>query len=422
MWKGPREGRSSILTILDLRDGNYRLAVLNGWLVWLGDTFLNPNIVLTSFAAKLGAPGALIGLLPALLQAGGMIPQAFFSLLRGPLSPEDPPLPEGGRPKAFWGDPHGLGGLLPGPMATASLCRLPNGPSHQRPFHRGFQPSLLGGGGQDHTPGAPGPPLLRPQPGGGLLAFLAGFGVREILALPLPFPLPYALLFALGALAFGLGWYLFGLTEEPEEPPREERLSLSLPLQHGGFRRYLWVRVLLGLAAMAEPFYAVYAVRALGQGKELGVYLSLYALSFTLSNLLWAKLAKRGSKGVLQAGAFLAFLTPLLALFLPSHLFRLSLSPPRRLPGGLGACHHHLPFEPSSARRKGSLHWPRQHRGRGLCLLHGTGRLALRQLGVFHPFPPGRLLLRLGPLRGKKVTSGRVIPPQPGPRRSSKGL
>lgn len=53
--------------------------MVNGWLVWLGDTFLNPNIVLSGFAAKLGAPGALIGLLPALLQAGGMIPQAFLA-------------------------------------------------------------------------------------------------------------------------------------------------------------------------------------------------------------------------------------------------------------------------------------------------------------------------------------------------------
>ena len=79
MWKGPREGKSNILTILDLRERNYRLAVVNGWLVWLGDTFLNPNIVLSGFAAKLGAPGALIGLLPALLQAGGMIPQAFLA-------------------------------------------------------------------------------------------------------------------------------------------------------------------------------------------------------------------------------------------------------------------------------------------------------------------------------------------------------
>jgi hypothetical protein len=44
MWKGPREGKSSILTILDLRERNYRLTVVNGWLVWLGDTFLNPRM------------------------------------------------------------------------------------------------------------------------------------------------------------------------------------------------------------------------------------------------------------------------------------------------------------------------------------------------------------------------------------------
>jgi hypothetical protein len=54
--------------------------VVNGWLVWLGDTFLNPNIVLSGFTAKLGAPGALIGLLPALfyalaLYAGRKLPE-----------------------------------------------------------------------------------------------------------------------------------------------------------------------------------------------------------------------------------------------------------------------------------------------------------------------------------------------------------
>jgi len=137
-----------------------------------------------------------------------------------------------------------------------------------------------------------------------------------VLSLPLPFPLPYARLFALGALAYGLGWYLFGLTHEPEEAPKEARLGLRAPLLSPAFRRYLGVRLLLALAGLAEPFYAVYAVRALGRGKELGLYLSLYALAFTLSNLLWARMAARG---VLRAGAFLA----LLALFLPPGLFGL---------------------------------------------------------------------------------------------------
>lgn len=323
MWKGPREGRSSILTILDLRERNYRLAVLNGWLVWLGDTFLNPNIVLTSFAAKLGAPGALIGLLPALLQAGGMVPQAFLApyVARFPrkivLYRKVAALRLSGvilmaLATFFLGPwPHLLlAGFLAGLLLNALFTGVSSLPFWEvvakttpveRRAHLFSARNLIGG----------------------LLAFLAGFGVRGILALPLPFPLPYALLFALGALAFGTGWYLFGLTREPAEPPKEERISLRLPLEHQGFRRYLRVRVLLGLAGMAEPFYAVYAVRTLGQGQELGLYLSLYALSFTLSNLLWARLAERGSKGVLQAGAFLALLAPLLALLLPRHLFGL---------------------------------------------------------------------------------------------------
>ncbi|WP_114313672.1 MFS transporter [Thermus caldifontis] len=323
MWKGPREGSSNILTILDLRERNYRLAVLNGWLVWLGDTFLNPNIVLTSFAAKLGAPGALIGLLPALLQAGGMIPQAFLASyvarfpkkivlyrrvatlrLSGVLLMALSALFLGSWPELL------LVGFLAGLLLNALFTGVSSLPfwevvakttPWERRTHLFSARNLVGG----------------------LLAFLAGFLVREVLALPLTFPLPYALLFALGALAFGLGWYLFGLTEEPEEPPRFHRLDLRLPLRRVDFRRYLRVRVLLGLAAMAEPFYAVYAVRVLGQGKELGLYLSLYALSFTLSNLLWAKLGERSSKGVLQAGSFLALFPPLLALLLPPPFFGL---------------------------------------------------------------------------------------------------
>ncbi|APD09208.1 MULTISPECIES: MFS transporter [Thermus] len=323
MWKGPREGRRSILPILDLRERNYRLAVVNGWLVWLGDTFLNPNIVLSGFAAKLGAPGALIGLLPALLQAGGMVPQAF-------LAPYVARFPQkivlyrkvaalrllGVVLMAFsaflLGPWPGL--LFAGFLLGLLLNALFTGVS-SLPFWEVVAKTI--------------PPERRAalfsarNLVGGLLAFLAGFLVREILALPLPFPLPYALLFSLGALSFGLGWHLFGQVDEPVEAPRTARLDLKAPLLRPGFRRYLRVRVVLGLAGMAEPFYAVYAVRALGQGEELGLYLSLYALSFTLSNLLWARLAEKGSKGVLRAGAALGFLAPLLALLLPPPLFGL---------------------------------------------------------------------------------------------------
>ncbi|GAB5603010.1 MFS transporter [Thermus sp. FJN-A] len=323
MWKAPREGRRSILSILDLRERNYRLAVVNGWLVWLGDTFLNPNIVLAGFAARLGAPGALIGLLPALLQAGGMVPQAF-------LAPWVARLP---RKIVLYRRVAALrlsGVLL---MALSAFLFGPN-PSLLLPgFLLGLSLNALFTGVSSlpfwEVVAKTTPPERRASLFsarnlvGGLLAFLAGFWVREVLALPLPFPLPYALLFALGALAFGLGWYLFGLTEEPEEAPREARLDLKAPLRRPAFRRYLRVRLLLALAGLAEPFYAAYAVKALGQGEELGLYLSLYALAFTLSNLLWARMAERGSRGVLEAGAGLAALALGLALLLPPGLFGL---------------------------------------------------------------------------------------------------
>lgn len=322
MWKAPREGKSTILSILDLRERNYRLAVVNGWLVWLGDAFLNPNIVLSGFAARLGAPGALIGLLPALLQAGGMVPQAFLApwVARLPrkivLYRKVAALRLSGlvlmalSAFLFGQNPSLLLGFLLGLLLNAlftGVSGLPFWEVVAKTTPQGRRAALFSARN-----------LV-----GGLLAFLAGFLVRFLLALPLPFPLPYALLFALGALSYGVGWYLFGLTEEPEEAPKEARLDLRLPLKSAAFRRYLRVRLLLALAGLAEPFYAAYAVRALGQGKELGLYLSLYALAFTLSNLLWARMAERGSKGVLKAGAFLALLSPLLALLLPPGLFGL---------------------------------------------------------------------------------------------------
>ncbi|AFV77006.1 arabinose efflux permease family protein [Thermus oshimai JL-2] len=310
-----------MLTILDLRERNYRLAVVNGWLVWLGDTFLNPNIVLAGFAAKLGAPASLIGLLPALLQAGGMVPQAF-------LAPWVARLP---RKIVLYRKVAAL--RLLGVLLMA-LSAFLLGPWPHLLF-LGFLLGLLLNAlftGVSSLPFwevvAKTVPMSRRAAlfsarnlVGGLLAFLAGFLVRVILALPLPFPLPYALLFALGALAFGAGWYLFGLTEEPREEAPPQKVDLLAPWRDPAFRRYLRVRLLLGLGGMAEPFYAVFAVRRLGQGAELGLYLSLYALSFTLSNLLWARMAERGSKGVLQAGAFLAVATPLLPFLLPPSLF-----------------------------------------------------------------------------------------------------
>jgi hypothetical protein len=58
---------------------SYAAGVLNGWFCSMGDAFLNPGLVLTSFAAALAAPNWVIGLLPAIAVGGWLLPQIFVS-------------------------------------------------------------------------------------------------------------------------------------------------------------------------------------------------------------------------------------------------------------------------------------------------------------------------------------------------------
>lgn len=333
MWKGPSVGNISegINGIIEqvaprgaMRDRNYRLGLLNGFFVFLGDAFVNPSIVLASFAAKLGAANTVIGLMPALLQAGSMLPQAFLASyvsrlpvkvvlyrrmatfrLMGIAVMALSAFLFGSNPQLL------LAGFLVGLLLNALFTGISSIawwesaskviPSEQRPAFFGLR-NLIGG----------------------ILAFGAGFVVRWILGLDIAFPLPYAILFTLGAIGFGVGWYMYGLVNEPPDQGTPEKVRLLLPLKDFAFRRFLRVRLLFALASMVEPFYAAYAVRTLNQGSEIGLYLTLYALASVVSNLLWVRLAhKYGSRGLMVVGGGLAAITPLLALVIKPDLFGL---------------------------------------------------------------------------------------------------
>ena len=58
---------------------NYLYGVLNGWFASLGDGFFNQSIVLSSFAASLGASNILIGALPAITVGGWLLPQLLVA-------------------------------------------------------------------------------------------------------------------------------------------------------------------------------------------------------------------------------------------------------------------------------------------------------------------------------------------------------
>ena len=271
---------------------------------------MNPNIILASFAARLGASPVLIGLVPALPLAGGLLPQA---LLVGWVARHGRKLPLYRRASAFR-----FAGLLllvfgafflgawPGLLLGVFLAGLFLFALFTAVASLPYWEVLAKAVPREERPGL----FAAIYMGGGVLAFLAGFGVRALLGLDLPFPLGYALLFALGTLAYGAAWYVFGRVEEPEEEVAVGRTDLRLPLRRPGFRAYLTARLFLGLAGMVEPFYAAYAVRVLGKEAELGLYLALNALAFILSNALWSALARRGAKAVFLGGGVLVLATP----------------------------------------------------------------------------------------------------------------
>lgn len=263
---------------------------------------MNPNIILASFAARLGASPVLIGLVPALPLAGGLLPQA---LLVGWVARHGRKLPLYRRASAFR-----FAGLLllvfgafflgawPGLLLGVFLAGLFLFALFTAVASLPYWEVLAKAVPREERPGL----FAAIYMGGGVLAFLAGFGVRALLGLDLPFPLGYALLFALGTLAYGAAWYVFGRVEEPEEEVAVGRTDLRLPLRRPGFRAYLTARLFLGLAGMVEPFYAAYAVRVLGKEAELGLYLALNALAFILSNALWSALARRGRRPSFSEG------------------------------------------------------------------------------------------------------------------------
>ena len=248
---------------------NEWLGFLNGCGVSIGDGFMNVTVVMAGFAARLGAPNWVIGLLPAIAGGGWMLPQLLVAARVRPLAYKLPVY----RSAAFIRTAMYIVMVL----VTAFLAHQPA--LCLTLFILAMLVNALASG----VSGLPFlevvskvvPPETRPRffavrnLYGGLLAFAAGLVVRWILASPLAFPYNYAVIFALGTLGFTFGYWVFGQVQEPADTPqaaqgfRGEVRAIPETLQDPHFRSFLTVRLLLAAATMSEPFYAVYALREL---------------------------------------------------------------------------------------------------------------------------------------------------------------
>lgn len=306
---------------------NFLLGLGNGTLLTLADTLLVPGLVLAFFVAQLTDSLRLIGLVPAIGAAAWFLPQLVAaSLVRGRRT-------------------------LPGATAAAlvaagaigvltSLAFGDNALDGDR-FLRGFfvcYAIYAAAAGFAHIPTSEVISKAIPHDQGrlflrqralvsGLAAIVAGVVVRSVLRDDGPaFPRDFALLFLLAAVALATSAFLLGLMREPRRatvsrhPTVLEVLwGFSPALADPNFRRFLGFRLLFSLAAIADPFFVIYALRELAMPAAMvGVYLIGFALARFCATWIWSAVAARGGvKTVLQVAALVRLFAPLVALLLP---------------------------------------------------------------------------------------------------------
>ena len=308
-------------------DRNFTLGVLNGWFVFAGDGFMNASIVLSSFAAALGAPNVVIGLLPAIQTGGWMLPQILVaSRIRH--------VP---RKITVY---RGASGIRFASQLAIVLAILlfPNNPTLLLvTFLLALTASAIASG----VSGLPWlevaakvvPAKRRPaffairNLYGGLLALGSGFAVRALLGSSLVFPYDYAIIFAVATVALSSGWWIYGFIDEPPDDPPQPRARIAEELRaipetvtrNPDFAAFVLLRVTVSVAALSDPFFTVYALRQIGVSKaDVGTFVIVLGIVGPLSNAVWQRLAVRfGSRRTIRYALAFSILAPLTAILMP---------------------------------------------------------------------------------------------------------
>ena len=145
------------------------------------------------------------------------------------------------------------------------------------------------------------------------------------------FPHGYAVGFGIGFLFMTVSVLPLGIIREPSSQPRTAddphtghygRDSLRVLRADGGFRRFLYGQIALTLAALAAPFYVLYAEHHLHAGSaSVAGYTASLVLVASFGSLGWGAWSDRaGNKVVLLAACACAALAAVCALLAPSAL------------------------------------------------------------------------------------------------------
>jgi MFS family permease len=305
--------------------------VLNGVMFTLVEALIAPSLVLALFANRLGAPNVLIGLLPAILAGGWFLPQLLVASRVA------------GLPRVMpWYKVVGIIRTICMAALVVAIMALAAYPVWLLVAFLLFYTVYAFSAGVSGIPWLEivGKTIAPRRRGtffgmrnfwGGLLALLASAPLAAILSeefLGLVFPYNFAFLFGITTVFVGIGVWAWAYIKEPDGATSAPAHSVREMVARGrravrtdrDFRLFLWARVLMALATVADAFYVVYATSELGAPPAtVGLYVGALSIAALLSNFIWSPLADRASNRtlmVLTAGSFAA--VPVAALVLSS--------------------------------------------------------------------------------------------------------
>lgn len=161
---------------------------------------------------------------------------------------------------------------------------------------------------------------------GALMAIAAGWVVNYFLSPDLAaiFPSNFGFLFLIVGSTVVIGLGAFSLIAEPAGIVPTDQITFREQLYaarqmvsaNRGYRRYLLTRIVLAIADIATPFYAIYAIKILQIPAEtVGAYIGIATISSLITNPLLSRASdRRGNRIVLIGAATGMLIMPIIAL------------------------------------------------------------------------------------------------------------
>jgi MFS family permease len=312
---------------------NFTTNVLDGAIFLLGESFVSISTILPVFASTLTDSAILIGLVPAVIQAGWFIPQLFTAE-----------------------KVKSLKQLMPFTKAMALVERLPYLVLPLTAFlihwlskemmiwffifiviFRGLASGFVALPWQEVIAIVI-PSVARSRFFGvsrlmGQILSLLGAALTGLILADVPYPDNYGISFVLGGIFIWVSFFFFIRTVEPrfnelelsssEEDADSLRLNLAAFIrvirEDQNFRRYLISRIVFQLGSMASGFYAVYGIKAFAQpDQQAAVFSALIFIASIIGNSLWSVVGDRfGARNILIVSDSLHLLALLIAFLAP---------------------------------------------------------------------------------------------------------